>query len=269
LTVPEAGAIVRLPRAPASRRAAAIPAQWSFGMSIPYPAGAALTCQEIRELDVLAIEHVGIPGLVLMENAGRQAADLIYDRLANPDAATVLILCGPGNNGGDGFVIARHLFNAGVPVQVVLATPPEKSQGDAGTNLRIIERMDVPIIRADDESTHAGIRQAAIGADVIVDALLGTGSKGAPRKTMATLIEIANASPRARRIAIDIPSGLDGDTGEIHEPCFRADATITMVASKVGFDRMPGAVMVGRIHVVDIGVPRNLIPGRDAGANRG
>lgn len=235
-------------------------------MGIPYPTGEALTCQQIRELDVLAIEHVGIPGLVLMENAGRAAAEFIYGTLVNPPAERVLILCGPGNNGGDGFVIARHLYNAEVPVQVVLAAPPEKSSGDAGVNLRILERMRLAFTRAFEPAGLEAARQAASQAHVIVDALLGTGSTGAPRGAMAGLIEASNAAPQARRIAIDIPSGLDADRGEVREPCFRADATVTMVAPKVGFQTPVGRRFVGRVVVVDIGLPYDLVPGRQSSA---
>lgn len=233
-------------------------------MGIPFPAGEALTCQEIRELDVLAIEHVWIPGMVLMENAGRGVAEFIYGTLVNPAASRVTILCGSGNNGGDGFVVARHLHNADVAVDVVLASPAEKSGGDAGTNLRILERMGLEFIRAytpDGLGTAGHVMQ---DADVVVDALLGTGSGGAPRGVVATLIECANALPHAGRIAIDIPSGLDADQGEIHEPCFRAAATVTMVAPKVGFEKPGARAVVGRVVVVDIGLPRGLIPGRQS-----
>jgi len=238
-------------------------------MGIPYPSVDALTCQQIRELDKVAIEKVGIPGVVLMENAGRGVAEFIYGTLVNPPANRIMLLCGPGNNGGDGFVVARHLHNAGVPVEVVLAAPSEKSTGDAGTNLAILQRMKLELIRAFEPAGLEAARQAAPRAHVIVDALLGTGSTGAPRGVMAALIELANATPAARRIAIDLPSGLDAERGEIHEPCFRADATVTMVAPKAGFLTAAGRQVVGRIVVVDIGLPRELIPPRQNPPPRG
>ncbi len=231
-------------------------------MGIPYPVSQPLTCQQIRELDRAAIEDIGIPGVVLMENAGRATAEFIYRTLVNPAADRVVILCGPGNNGGDGFVVARHLFNAEVPVDVVLAAPPEKTTGDAGINLHILERMGVPFIRAFEADGLEAAREALEDADVVVDALLGTGSSGAPRLAMATLIELANAAGRARRIAIDIPSGLDADRGVPNQPCFRAHATVTMLAPKVGFTTVAAQAVVGRVVVVDIGTPRTLIPGR-------
>lgn len=232
-------------------------------MSIPYDSGEALTCAQIRELDVLAIEHVGISGLVLMENAGRAAAELIYALLPNPRRSRALILCGPGNNGGDGFVVARHLANAEVNVRVVLAVARERYRGDAAVNLKVLERMDVALVEAtpgdawvDEFATSAG------AADVIVDALLGTGSSGAPRPPIDRLIRIANGALQARRVAIDLPSGLDGDTGRPAEPCFRADLTITLVAPKVGFAAAAARQVLGRVVVADIGAPRKLIPGR-------
>jgi len=231
-------------------------------MAIPYQPGDALTCQEIRELDILAIEHVGIPGIVLMENAARAVAEYVHGALLNPPRSHALLLCGPGNNGGDGFAVARHLRNAGVKVTVVLAVPREKTKGDAALNLGIYERMEGTLLDATEPEGLAQVRAQARTADVIVDALLGTGSEGAPRGAMAELIRLANAAPRARRVAIDLPSGLNADTGEVSEPCFKADATVTFVAPKVGFAAGSARAVLGRVVVADIGVPRELIPGR-------
>jgi len=231
-------------------------------MNIPYDPGDALTCQEIRELDILAIEHVGIPGVVLMENAARAVAECIYQALLNPPDARVLFLCGPGNNGGDGFVAARHLRNGGVKVAVVLAAARETYRGDAALNLAIYERMEGTLFNATDEKQRKEINAQIGSSDVIVDALLGTGSTGAPRGLIADLIKTANAAPGARRVAVDVPTGLNADTGEVGTPCFRADATVTFVAAKVGFSSKAARKVLGRVVVADIGVPRELIPGR-------
>jgi hydroxyethylthiazole kinase-like uncharacterized protein yjeF len=231
-------------------------------MSIPYQPGDALTCQEIRELDILAIEHVGIPGIVLMENAARAVAECIYQTLLDPTSSRVLFLCGPGNNGGDGLVAARHLRNAGVQVAVVLAAARDKYRADAALNLAIYERMEGVLFNAADDQQRKEIEAQIGSSDVIVDALLGTGSSGAPRGVLAGLIKSANAARRARRVAVDIPTGLDADSGEVHEPCFRADATVTFVAAKVGFAGVAARRVLGRVVVADIGVPRELIPGR-------
>ncbi len=229
-------------------------------MPLPDPPAAPLTCAQVRDIDVLAIEHLGIPGLVLMENAGRRVAEVAYDALPEPAAAGVLILCGPGNNAGDGFVAARHLSNAGVDVTLVLATPRDRLRGDAALNFRILERAAPRCI---DATTPAGLEEAcraAAAADLILDALLGTGSSGPPRPPMDALIEAANAAPRARRIAVDIPSGLDADSGRVAACCFRADATVTFVAPKVGFSTDAARAVVGRVVVADLGVPRALLP---------
>jgi NAD(P)H-hydrate epimerase len=197
-----------------------------------------------------------------MENASRAVAECIYQALLAPPRSLVLLLCGPGNNGGDGFAAARHLRNAGVKVTVVLAAPREKSSGDAALNLGIYERMEGSLLDATIAEQLDQVRTRADEADVIVDALLGTGSSGAPRGLMAELIQIGNNAPRARRVAIDIPTGLNADTGEVSPPCFRADATVTFVAPKVGFAEAAARAVLGRVVVADIGVPRELIPGR-------
>lgn len=231
-------------------------------MTIPYAAGEPLTCQQLRELDILAIEHVGIPGLVLMENAAGAVAEFVYSTLINPRAARVLLLCGPGANGGDGFAVARKLRNAGAQVAVALATPAERIHGDAAINLGIYRRLEEPLM---DASTVAGMlaaRDALRDADVVIDALLGTGASGPPRAAMAELIEAANAASRARRVAIDIPTGLNADSGAVEAHCFRADATVTFVAEKIGFATPAAREVLGRVVVVDIGVPLELIPGR-------
>jgi len=231
-------------------------------MTIPYSAGEALTCLEIRELDILAIEHVGIPGIVLMENASRALAECVYGALLNPASSRVLFLCGPGNNGGDGFAAARQLRNAGVNVTVVLTAPRDKYRGDAALNLSIYERMEGAFFNAAEDGQRAAIDVQIARADIIVDALLGTGSSGAPRGLIGELIEQANATERARRVAVDIPTGLNADTGEVYSPCFVADATVTFVAPKVGFSSESARKVIGRVVVADIGGPRELIPGR-------
>lgn len=229
-------------------------------MGIPYEVGHPLTCAQMRALDEFTITQIGIPGIVLMENAGRAAAEFIYAALLDPSTARVLILCGAGNNGGDGFVVARHLHNAGVPVVVALAAPPDRARGDAAINLRIIQQMRLKCLPAYEPDGLAAARAEAEQAEIIVDALLGTGSQGPPRGVAAELVHLANAAPRARRVAIDIPSGLDGDSGTAHEPCFRAHATVTMAALKTGLAAAAGREFTGRVVVVDIGVPREQLP---------
>lgn len=233
------------------------------GGMIPYEPGMALTCRQIREIDVLAIEHLGISGLILMENASRSAAEFAYSTLIDPRRAAVVVLCGPGNNGGDGFAIARHLANADVPVRVVTAAALERYSGDAATNLGIVRRQQVELVDASTAEGLATARQWIGAAELVIDALLGTGATGAPRGAMVDLIRAANSAPRAKRLAIDIPSGLDADCGEVASPCFKADATVTFVAEKVGFATAAAQAVLGRVAVVGIGVPRALAPNRE------
>ena len=230
---------------------------------IPYQPGQPLSCEQIRALDQAAIERVGMPGLILMENAARNVAEIVFAGLRQPPTERVVVLCGPGNNGGDGLVAARHLRNGGVDVTVVLSGAGSAMRGDAATNLEIWRRMNGLTIEA---SAEGGLVQAIeiIGrGDVIVDALLGTGATGAPRGIAAELVRAANVA-RGRRIAVDIPTGLNADEGIVREPCIRADLTVTFVAAKPGFAAPAAVGVLGQVAVVDIGVPRELIPGRAA-----
>ena len=221
-----------------------------------------LTRDEVRDVDRRAIADFGLPGIVLMENAGRNAAALVHSlaSAAGP-AGPVTIVCGKGNNGGDGFVIARHLENLGHEVRLLLASAPAEATGDAAINQRVVERSGQSITCLVD-ATAADWDRALAGASWIVDALLGTGATGPARGPIATAIEGINAvrdQGTARVFAVDLPSGLDCDTGLPLGPCVRADATGTFVARKVGFDQPGADVFTGRVHVLDIGVPRALL----------
>lgn len=234
---------------------------------IRYESGEPLTCGQIRDLDVLAIEHLGIPSIILMETAARAISDLAYLSLLNPRTARVCILCGPGNNGGDGLAIARHLRNVGVAVSVVLAQPRTRMTGDAEINLRIFERIGGrPLCAALDADTSE-IRKSVTTSTLLIDALLGTGSSGPPRGSIAELIRLTSTNESAARIAVDVPSGLDADSGMVHDPCFRADATVTFVALKPGFSKSAAQAMLGQVTVADIGLPHALIPGRKPAAD--
>lgn len=226
----------------------------------PMPVPRALARDEVRALDRRAIEQHGVPGVVLMENAGRGAAALAV-RLW-PAAHRVAILCGPGNNGGDGFVIARHLELAGREVRVLLAAAPDRFAGDAATMLDIVRRSGIPHVDLSGADSAAW-RAALADADLVVDALLGTGAVGPPRGTLATAITAVADRAMGERppavLAIDLPSGLDADTGAAAHPCVRADATATFVAPKRGFDAPGVAAFTGTVHVVGIGAPRALL----------
>jgi NAD(P)H-hydrate epimerase len=203
-----------------------------------------LTRDQVRALDRRAAEEFGVPGVVLMENAGRGAAEVLLSLGAR---GPVLVCCGKGNNGGDGLVIARHLDNRGLLVRVLLFAKPEELTGDAAINFTIIQRSRVPW-----EVRNCPPLDAA---EWIVDALFGTGLAGAVRPPFDGVIAAINASG-AKVLAVDIPSGLDCDTGEPLGPTVRADHTVTFVAAKKGFENPASQQWVGAIHVVDIGAPR-------------
>jgi NAD(P)H-hydrate epimerase len=207
-----------------------------------------LTRFQVRELDRRATEEFGVPGVVLMENAGRGAAELLLQLGVQ---GTVAICCGKGNNGGDGFVIARHLDIRGVPVRVHLVVTPDELTGDAAINYRILERSNISIARGIETLTEA---------QWIVDALLGTGLSGPVRPPFWEAIDAINRRG-TRVLAVDIPSGLDCDTGDPLGIAVRADHTATFVARKAGFQNPAAREWLGQVHVVDIGAPRALIAG--------
>ncbi len=214
-----------------------------------------LTREQSRLVDRLAAEEYGFSGLVLMENAGRGVADVLCGLgLAGP----VVVCCGKGNNAGDGFVLARHLDLRGHPVRVLLWAEPEELTGDAAANYRILAKTDVPIEVFGAAHDAGRLAKLLAGAAWIVDALLGTGARGEPRPPLGAVIDQLNAAA-ARRLAIDLPSGLDCDTGQPAGHTIRAEATCTFAAAKAGFFAPGAAEYVGRLHVLDIGVPGKLI----------
>jgi NAD(P)H-hydrate epimerase len=222
-----------------------------------------LTRQEVREVDRLAIEQYGMPGVVLMENAGRGTAQHVIAALGGSvEGRTITIACGGGNNGGDGFVIARHLHNAGAEVTILLAANPEQLKGEADVTYRIARAMDLPIVPC---QTAEQAQQAAgplLRSDCIVDALWGTGFAGEVRSPLKELIEQINtiALHGIKVVAVDIPSGLDCDTGRPGGVAVRASLTATFVAPKVGMLADTAASYVGHVAVVDIGVPKEIVP---------
>lgn len=213
-----------------------------------------LNRHQAREIDRLAVQEYGLSGLVLMENAGRACADTLH-RLGI--AGPVTICCGRGNNAGDGFVIARHLDLWGETVRVLLFSDPSRLSGDAAANHAVLTKCDVPVLllnSADDER----FERALLDADWIVDALLGTGARGDPRPPLDDVVRRLNDHP-AKRMAVDLPSGLDCDTGEPANPTFRADHTCTFVGAKAGFVAASAQEFIGQVHVLDIGAPRKLM----------
>jgi NAD(P)H-hydrate epimerase len=215
----------------------------------------AFTREHSRQVDQIAAEEFGFSGLVLMENAGRGVADVLC-RLGI--AGPVVICCGKGNNAGDGFVVARHLDLRGYAVRVLLWCEPADLTGDATANFRILAKTDVPIDVFGASHDETRLAKLLDRAAWIVDALLGTGAKGEPRPPLDRVIDQLNAAA-APKLAIDLPSGLDCDTGRPASHTIRATETCTFVTSKIGFSSPEAAPYVGRLHVLDIGTPQKII----------
>ncbi len=214
---------------------------------------AALSRRQVREFDRLAIEQWGVPSVVLMENAGRNAADAIDSYLRGAAGKSVAIVAGTGNNGGDGFVIARHLQMRGAEVMVFLIGEPERMTPDAATNFAILRKLGIRIRPCPSEAIR-DLAEDLRRFDLVVDALGGTGISGALRGDLAAAVGQTNACGK-KVVAVDIPTGLDCDTGQAEGPAIKADLTVTMVARKQGFDAPGAEAYTGKVVVVDIGVP--------------
>ncbi len=223
-----------------------------------------LSRDQVRQVDRLAIEKLGISGLVLMENAGRQAADVVLELLRDirrlpPSQARVAVLVGGGNNGGDGYVIARHLHNHGVTVALFAASDPVTLKGDAAVNHGICMKMSLSVRSIISHRHLAAESPAWANAHLIVDALLGTGFVGKVRPHMASVIQRCNALAGPLVVAVDVPSGLDCDTGQPSNATIRAHCTVTFVAQKQGFVAPGASDYTGRVIVADIGAPPTLV----------
>jgi NAD(P)H-hydrate epimerase len=211
---------------------------------------------EVRSVDAWAINEIGVPGAVLMENAGRSCAELIIEKLGGTGEPAVCVFCGTGNNGGDGYVIARHLLNAGFKVRVFLCGRREKVAGDARINLEVLERLGYTVDPLDLTSDDIKARVGALAgqADMIVDALFGTGLQGPLRDDYQVLVDAINALERPI-LAVDIPSGLDCDTGLPLGTAIRAAWTVSFVAVKRGFAAGTEAGQyTGEVYIASIGV---------------
>lgn len=223
-----------------------------------------LSISKIRDLDRRTVEEYGLPSVILMENAGRGVADTVSAVLAaQPKYTQVLVFCGGGNNAGDGFVAARHLVQRGVPVTIYLLNANERFVGDAGTNLNIVRKLGISLRAYENFETDRGTTLRNVPV-VIVDAMLGTGFKGElrdPIKRAAAAINEFKISHNAKVtvVAVDIPSGLNGDEGPQGEVAVQADVTVTFVCPKLGFTKPGGRSFVGKIDVVDIGIPAPLL----------
>ena len=213
-----------------------------------------VTADEMREMDRRTIEEIGIPGRVLMENAGRGAARFLCRRFPGLQGMHVGVAAGSGNNGGDGYVIARCLAGRGIAVTVYLLADRSKVAGDAAANLDLLGPMGVPVIEIPDEKCFAEMRNAMRSKDIWIDAILGTGLHSAVRGIHRRVIDFINSLDKPV-FAVDVPSGLDADTGQLCGTCIRAWATATFGFAKTGLYIYPGAAYTGDLKVVDIGIP--------------
>jgi len=219
-----------------------------------------ITAAEMRALDRATIEEVGIPGFTLMETAGRGVADVVMGALpadALLAGCRVAVVCGPGNNGGDGFVIARVLRSRGLDAIAYLAIERAAVKGDALAHLEVLERSGGVILSIATPRDLDGYRDAIASADIAVDAVFGTGLARAVEGHLARVIEAIDRAPC--RVAVDIPSGLDTDTGRVLGVAVDAQFTATMAAAKIALVGAPGFARCGEVTVVDIGVPPGLV----------
>lgn len=224
------------------------------------------TAAQMREIDRIAINDYGIPGTVLMENAGVAVVRHLESIMEVLSDRKFCVFAGKGNNGGDGYVIARHLANQGAKVKVFLLGEKTAVCGDARINLDIIDKMNIDIIEIISERDWDKIRVAATFADCLVDALLGTGFRGEVGGDMARVIDSINAAGKLV-VAVDIPSGVEADTGRVCGKAVRAAYTVTFCLPKPGLFIYPGAHYAGELMVADIGIPTAIVTGQQIKQN--
>lgn len=215
-----------------------------------------VTASQMRQIDRDTIEGIGIPGIVLMETAGTEIVRVI--KQFYPSAETIGIFIGKGNNGGDGLVIARQLAHYGHDVFIFLVTSAESLSAEAHINLNIAKKLGLHIeeILTEEELKEANPRYAS--CDLLVDAIFGTGLKGTVRKPVASIINTINELP-IPVLSVDLPSGLDANTGQVLGTCIKADKTITIGLPKRGLLLHPGAELTSELDIVDIGFPQQVI----------
>lgn len=217
-----------------------------------------LTSTQMRDIDRTAIEEIGIPGAVLMENAGQRIVQVLKSRFSDIAGERIVIAAGKGNNGGDGFVVARHLFNAGARPEVLLLAAREEVKGDAAVNLAVALKMGMPVTEIRDAAAWKKVRGALSRASIVIDALFGTGLVKPLDGLYAAAVEDINRSG-ACKVAVDIPSGLSADSFEMIGPSVKADLTVTLAAPKIAHIFPPAADSVGELVIASIGMPPSLL----------
>lgn len=222
-----------------------------------------VTSAQMRAIDRETIDHLGIPGPELMEHAGRGIAEqMLADLIDSPESTRVAVFCGKGNNGGDGFVIARYLHQHGVKIKLFFIGPPDKLSADAKLNLN---RAKEAGLRAT-EVTSTESLPADLQCDFAVDALFGTGFSGVPEGLAAEIIEYINLQD-GLVVAVDLPSGLDADTGQAEGSVITAGCTYTLGLPKLGLYVSPGRELAGEVSVIDIGLPENVVAQAEVNAS--
>jgi NAD(P)H-hydrate epimerase len=216
-----------------------------------------VTADEMQQMDRETIDTFGIPGRVLMENAGRGATVFFLQTVFRHHPGNVGIAAGRGNNGGDGFVMARYLHQKGIPATVFLLSERDRIKGDAAANLNLLDAMGVPVVELTDITDFDAHKAMLTGQHTWIDAILGTGLSSDVRGYFRTAIDFINRQGRPV-FAVDIASGLNADTGQICGTCIQATATATFGFAKVGHLCFPGRTLTGRLKVVEIGIPPHV-----------
>lgn len=223
-----------------------------------------LTAQEMRQVDRAAVEELGIPSLLLMENAAMGVVEALGEYF--PDAQTVAIFAGPGNNGGDGLALARHLLVRRYRPRIYLVTGGKSLGGDAGTQLAICRKLQIPLVEVAPDASLETVLAVARESDLLVDALFGTGLTRPLEGQFAELVTALSRLP-VPRLAVDLPSGLDASRGDLIGPHFQAHLTVTFAAPKVAHLFSPAAEAVGEVVVTDLGIPEELVESAPGGLN--
>ncbi len=225
------------------------------------------SCTQMSEIDNAAINVLGIPGIVLMENAAIKVVGVISKQFKGVSARKIIIFCGTGNNGGDGFAIARHLSCMNADIIVGIVGDRDKIRGDALVNLNIIEKMGIKILLVEKDDEFDYIKSLITNTcDIVVDAIFGTGLKGVINGRAEEIIKLVNFSKKYI-VSVDIPSGINGDTGEICGICVKANKTVVFVMPKLGLLNYPAADYVGEIIVEGISIPEALIEAENININ--
>lgn len=220
-----------------------------------------VSAEEMFEIDRISSQEYGIPSLLLMENAGRAVFSEAVRMLKKSGAGRrqeIICVCGKGNNGGDGFVCARHLFNSGFNVKVFVTAEPESITGDARLNIEILRRMSVDAHVLKSSEGFNAFKKTLKNASLIIDAIFGIGFKGCLAEPQKTIIGLINRSKRPV-LSVDIPSGLNATSGEFSGACVRAERTVTFALPKRGLLTACGRRQAGKIIAADISIPRILL----------